>query len=222
MATLTFVRSYDEVSNIKTFVFEKADLTWTPGQYQAYTFPQLGDDSNVNEHWFTIASAPIEGEIHISTRLSDSKFKTTLNALKEGNTIDVHGLGGDFTWEDDNKVVFVAGGIGVTPFRSMIVERAKTGKSIPATLLYYGRDENFAFRSEFDAIAAEHPEFTVKYLAGVSVTADGIVAEAGASEGTTVYISGPEPMVESIGEQLKSKGISLKQDWFPGYDSQNY
>jgi len=222
MATLTFLRSCNEVSNIKTFVFEKADLSWIPGQYQAYTFPQLGDDTNVNERWFTIASAPIEDEIHITTRVSDSKFKTALNALKEGDTINVHGLGGDFTWEDDKEVVLVAGGIGVTPFRSMIAERAKTNKPIPAILLYYGRDENFAYHNEFDAIAAEHPEFTVKYLTGNSVTVGSIITEAGDIKNTTVYLSGPESMVDSIGEQLNSMNVSLKQDWFPGYDSKNY
>ena len=65
MTKLKFVRSYDEVSNIKTFVFEKGDASWQPGQYKAYNLLQLGDDHEKNEHWFTIASEQSEGEIHI-------------------------------------------------------------------------------------------------------------------------------------------------------------
>ncbi|HEU0266640.1 MAG TPA: FAD-dependent oxidoreductase, partial [Candidatus Saccharimonadaceae bacterium] len=166
MATLKFMRSYDEVGNIRTFVFEKGDLNWQPGQYQAYNLLQLGDDPEKNEHWFTLASAPSEDEIHISTRVTNSDFKQTLNSLKEGDTVETHDLEGDFTWDGDQPVVLIAGGIGVTPFRSMLVERAATGQKIPATLLYYGRDENFAFRGEFDKIQAEHPELVIKYLAG--------------------------------------------------------
>ena len=92
MATLKFVRAYNEIGNIRTFVFDKGDLTWQPGQYQAYNLLQLGDDPEKNEHWFTIASAPSEAEIHISTRVTNSEFKQTLNAFKPGDSVTVHDL----------------------------------------------------------------------------------------------------------------------------------
>jgi len=222
MATLKFVRSYDEIGNIRTFVFEKSNLTWQPGQYQAYNLLQLGDDPEKNEHWFTIASAPSEGEIHISTRVTNSDFKQTLNSLQLGDTVETHDLEGDFTWNDEQPVVLVAGGIGVTPFRSMLVERDVEGQKIPATLLYYGRDDNFAFRGEFDAIAAKHPELTINYLPGQPITADSILETAPDAARCITYLSGPEPMVEAVGEALKAKGVNLKQDWFPGYDDKNY
>lgn len=222
MATLKFLRSYDEAGNVRTFVFEKADLTWQPGQYQAYNLLQLGDDPAVNEHWFTIAAAPSENEIHISTRLSGSDFKNALAALQPGDTVETHDLEGDFTWDDDEPVVLVAGGIGVTPYRSMFVERAKTNRPIRAVLLYYGRDENFAFRDEFDRIASEHPELQIKYLVGQPITVENILAEAPAARELPTYISGPEPMVDAVGEELKKQGVNLKQDWFPGYDDKNF
>ena len=223
MATLTLVKSYQEAGNIKTFVFDGAGLTWLPGQYQTYVLPQVGDNEDARKRFFTIASAPCEGTVNISTRVSASPFKQALDALQPGETIEADGIEGDFTWDDDNEpVVLVAGGIGVTPFRSMLVERAATGRPMNALLLYYGRDENFAFKDEFNKIASEHQELAVKYVIGEVISADTILAHAPLAKQRTVYISGPEAMVDAVGEDLKARGVNLKQDWFPGYDEQTY
>lgn len=222
MTKLTFLRSYDEVANIRTFVFDPQGVTWLPGQYEEYVLPSAGDSEDDNRRWFTIASAPSENEIHISTRLTGSKFKEVLASLRAGDTIEVREVEGDFTWEDDSEVVLVAGGIGVTPYRSMLLERAARGQRLAATLLYFGRDDNFAFRGEFDQLAAEHPELTIKYLVGQPITADSILQNAPQAANQTTYLSGPEPMVDSVGDELQKRGVTLKQDWFPGYTDQNY
>lgn len=222
MADLKFVRAYDEVGNIKTFVFEVGDTTWQPGQYQQYVLPQAGENKDDSHRWFTIASAPSEDEVHISTRMSGSNFKNALDALKSGEAIEAHGAEGDFTWDDDSEVVLVAGGIGITPLRSMIVERMTTGRPIKAKLLYYGRDENFAFREVFDKAATEHPEFSVEYIVGEPITADSIIEHEPRVQELTTYLTGAEPMVESVGEALKARGVALKQDWLPGYDEKTY
>lgn len=222
MAQLKLVGSYDEVGNIRTFVFEADDLSWQAGQYQTYVLAQADGDEGAKKRYFTIASAPHEGEIHISTRVSDSAFKQALNAMQPGDMIEAHGIEGDFVWEDDMPVVFVAGGIGVTPYRSMLLERAAAGKSLNAHLLYFGRDENFAFREEFDKLAAAHRELTVDYIVGERITADAILAHAPEATQQTTYLSGPEPMVDAIGEELTGRGVALKQDWFPGYTEETY
>ena len=222
MATLKLVKSYQEAGNIKTFVFDGTGLSWQPGQYQTYELPQVGDNKDARRRFFTIASAPCEGNINISTRVSASPFKQALDAMQPGETIEANGIEGDFTWDSDEPVVLVAGGIGVTPYRSMLVERAATGKPMNALLLYYGRDENFAFKDEFNKIASEHQELAVKYVIGEAISADTILAHAPLAKQRTVYISGPEAMVDAIGDDLKSRGIALKQDWFPGYDEQTY
>jgi len=222
MATLTFVKSYPEVGNIKTFVFDGTGLSWIPGQYQTYELPQAGENEDAHRRYFTIASAPSEHDIHISTRVSASPFKQALDALQPGQTIEAHDIEGDFTWDDDEPIVMVAGGIGVTPFRSMIIERAATGKPINALLLYYGRDENFAFKDEFARIASEHQELAIKYIVGEPISADSIGAHAPQVAERPVYLSGPEAMVDSVGEDLTARGVTLKQDWFPGYDEQTF
>lgn len=222
MAQYKFIRSYDEVSNIKTFVFEAGDATWQAGQYQTYVLPQVTGDDKAKRRFFTIASAPSEAELHISTRITDSAFKQALNALTPGDVIEAHGIEGDFTWDDDSPVVLVAGGIGVTPYRSILLERAATGKTLNAHLLYFGRDENFAFKTEFDDLAATHPELIIDYIVGEPISVDSIVHHAPESSDNVVYLSGPEIVVDAVGEALTNHGIAIKQDWFPGYTEATY
>lgn len=222
MTKLKFVKSYDEIDNIRTFVFEAGDATWAPGQFQQYDFADQSGEEHDWRHFFTIASAPSEGEIHITTRLSGSDYKNKLAALSPGDEIDAHHIEGDFTWGGDDDVVFVAGGIGVTPYRSILLERAAQGKSLNAHVLYYGRDENFAFRAELDGLAASHPELKVDYIVGQNISAETILGHAPDAANKTVYLSGPEAMVDAVGEALTKQGIGLKQDWFPGYDDSDY
>lgn len=222
MTQLKLLRSYDEVGNIRTFVFETGGASWQAGQYQTYELAQVPGDKDAKKRFFTIAAAPSEGEFHISTRVSDSAFKQALNALQPGDTIEAHDIEGDFTWQDDTPVVLVAGGIGVTPYRSILLERAHLGKPLSAHLLYFGRDENFAFRQEFDQLASVHPGLKIDYLVGEPITADAILAHAPEAAQQTTYLSGPEPMVDAVGEDLQKRGITLKQDWFPGYTDKTY
>jgi ferredoxin-NADP reductase len=222
---LKLLSSHDEAGNVRTFVFETGGLKWIAGQYQGYILPQAGKTEREYERWFTIASAPGEKEIHISTRVTESAFKQSLNALKPGEQIQAHTLGGDFTWEDEpsKPVVLIAGGIGVTPFRSMLIERAAKGKHLNATLLYFNRTDDIAFRKEFDSLAARHPEFSFVPIIGESITSEAILKRTtGSKTAAKFYLSGPEPMVEKIGNELKKEAIELKQDWFPGYDEKDY
>lgn len=222
MAKIKLIKSYDEVDNIRTFVFETGGASWKPGQYQTYYLAQVEGDKAAKEHFFTIASAPSEGEIHISTRVSTSAFKQALNSLKPGEEIETHDLDGDFIWEDDQPVVLVAGGIGVTPYRSILLERVHSRQPLNAHLLYFGRDDNFAFRGEFDDLVKNHPELKIEYIIGEQISADNILAHAPEGKEQMVYLSGPEAMVDTVGEELTSRGLKLKQDWFPGYDDKTY
>lgn len=224
MHQLKLLSSRSEAGNIKSFVFEHGGLHWTAGQNQAFVLPQAGLEETDNLRWFTLSSAPSEKVVQVSTRISDSAFKQALDRLQPGDSIGVRDLGGDFTWEDDSaaQVVLVAGGIGVTPFRSILLERHARGQQLNATLLYFSRDAQIAFRDELDQLCAQHPELDVRYLIGEPITAERILEEEPLTATSQVYLSGPEPMVESVGNALKQRGVNLKQDWFPGYDERNY
>lgn len=216
--TLTLIRSYDEVDNIRTFVFSTDGLSWQPGQYQTYRLSQAGE-GDAAKRFFTIASAPSEGEIHISTRVTQSSFKQALDELHAGDTIDASGLEGDFTWLDTtaSPVLLVAAGIGVTPYRSMLLEREALGLPLSATLLYFTRDSQIPFKAELDRLAAHHSELAIEYVVGEPVTAEAILRRHTVQSQAPVYLSGPEAMVDAIGDELTAAGVTLKQDWFPGY-----
>ena len=224
MQQLKLLATRSEAGNIKSFIFENGGLTWAAGQNQAFVLPQAGPEEADNLRWFTLASAPSEKVVQVSTRVGPSAFKQALDRLQPGDSIGVRDLGGDFTWEEDSAtpVVLVAGGIGVTPFRSILLERHARGQPLNATLLYFTRDAQIAFRDELDRLCAQHPELDVRYLIGELITAKRILDEEPLAAQVPVYLSGPEPMVESVGNDLKQRGVSLKQDWFPGYDERNY
>ncbi len=224
LVELSLISAHDEVENVRTFVFEKKNLQWTAGQSQAFVLPNAGGTEEENQHWFTISSAPVEGTVNISTRISASPFKTALNALKPGEKITTHSLGGKFVWEedDDTAVTLVAAGIGITPFRSILLQRSATSKPLSATLLYFNRTDAVPFKKELEDLAQKHPGFTMKLVIGETVTAEKILLMAPTAREHVVYLSGPAPMVSSIGTALKEAGIVIKQDRFPGYDESNF
>lgn len=217
MTPLKLLSKHAEAGNVQTFVFETGPYQWIAGQSLAYDLP------GAEEHWFTIASAPSEKVIHVSTRISGSAFKQALSQMQPGDTIKTHDLGGKFTWtEEGPAVVFVAAGIGITPFRSILVERDRVGLPLNARLIYFNRDEQIPFRALLEELAAKHAELKLDVVVGQPVTAEKILELAPEAREQTVYLSGPEPMVENVGDALKKQNVAVKQDWFPGYDEENY
>lgn len=223
-STLALISSHDEVDNVRTFIFERNSLDWVAGQAQAYVLPAAGESEEENQRWFTISSAPIENTVNISTRISSSTFKQTLNALKPGEKIQAHSLSGPFTWEadDNNPVILVAAGIGITPYRSILLERKALGKSLDATLLYFNRTNKIPFQKELEEISAEHPGLQIKMIVGEDLTAEKILELIPGEHKETYYLSGPAPIVSNVGSALKELGVAIKQDQFPGYDESNF
>jgi len=221
---LTFLRSEPEASNVKTFHFQKPEgFTYTAGQYQTWKLSPEGEPNDDQAHWFTISAPPSADTLTISTRVTDSAFKQKLNSLQAGDKITAEKVEGDFIWEDDQEVVLIAGGIGVTPYHSILLERDHGGKKLNATLVYGNRDDQVVFRDEFDELQTRHPELKVVYLIGEKLTAESLLKAAPEIRDRLTYLSGPEPMVDAIGDDLKAHGVTnLKQDWFPGYNESNY
>lgn len=218
-------RKYTEAGNAVTFILKPENpTTWIAGQYTRY---QLKTERGLEEHFFTIASAPYEKHFQITTRISDSTFKQTLNKLNPGDSITAFDPEGDFIWRETNHHrVFVAGGIGVTPFHSILKERAHNQQTIPVTLLYANRNDDIPFKAEVDRWKSEHPEFHVAYIVGEQLSAKLIADHLPDLEDSLVYISGAEPMVEAIGNGLRNiyklPEAQIVQDFFPGYTNKTY
>src|SRR5581483_1594670 len=147
-----------EVPGVESFIFKPLEpIVWKPGQFFHYVLHHEPTDGRGSDRWFTIAAAPSEGVAMITTRFTDEKgssFKKALADLKIGDTIEISDLDGDFTVDDlAAEYVFIAGGIGITPFRSILKELDNTGKRITATLPYANRDQNIVYKEELEAFA---------------------------------------------------------------------
>jgi ferredoxin-NADP reductase len=215
-----------ESPGVESFIFKpKEPLVWKAGQFLHYVLNHEATDDRGSDRWFTIASAPYERHVMVTTRFAakqGSTFKKTLKALKPGDSIEVSDLDGDFIVSDPKKqYVFIAGGIGITPFRSILKQAEHQGKPLRVTLLYANRKTIAAYKKEFDAMGKRNPHLKIHYLFHPQRIDKKTVKEFVPDlKSPLFYVSGPEPMVESVGKMLQQIGVPkkrIKQDWFPGY-----
>jgi ferredoxin-NADP reductase len=226
---LKLVARKPESPGVESFVFKPAKpLVWKAGQYLHYVLNHAPTDDRGSDRWFTIASAPFERHVMVTTRWAKAKgstFKKTLRALNLGDSIEISDVDGDFIVSDPRKrYVFIAGGIGITPFRSILKETAHAGTPLHATLLYANQDANVTFKKELEAMAKRNPNLVIHYLFSPErIDKESIKKLSPGLKKSLFYVSGPEPMVESVGKILQEIGISkkrIKQDWFPGYPAE--
>lgn len=146
------------------FYFEKpAGFTFKAGQYVQLALPDPPEtDDEGNDRVFSIASAPFERDLMMATRMRDSAFKRLLRDLPLGTEFQMEGPYGSFVLHSDTSypAVFIAGGIGITPVRSIVIQAAqdKTGHEI---YLFYSnrRPEEAAFLKDLVAAEEENPRY---------------------------------------------------------------
>jgi glycine betaine catabolism B len=204
-----------ETSDVISFFFQPSEpLTWQPGQYLHYRLPHPDADDRGEERYFTVSSAPHEGEVRITTRFAQgrsSTFKQALRGLKPGDQIELDGgVRGEFTLDEPTaEYVFIAGGIGITPFRSILADLTH-------------RNQEIVYRDELDAVARANPGLKIRYLIDPERIDESVIKEEVADLAEPVfYVSGPKPMVNSMQELLEGLGVPtehIKRDAFPGYD----
>lgn len=219
----------DEVLGVVSFIFEPAEsLVWKAGQFFHYVLHHEPTDNRGSDRWFTIASAPSEKHVMITTRLATehgSTFKKALQNLKIGDAIEISDLDGEYIVEDlTQEYVFVAGGIGITPIRSILKELDHAGAQISATVLYANRDQNIIYKDELESFVKNNPKLKIHYIISPERIDEAKIKKLVPDiQKALFYVSGPEPMVEGLGNILKAMGVHadhLKQDWFPGYPAE--
>lgn len=225
---LTLLDKKKESSDAESFIFENRDeIKWSAGQFLFYTFPFNNPDERGITRYFTISSAPFEKNIVITTRVPNpaSTFKRALKNMKIGDTIEATDPDGDFIIDDlKNKNIFIAGGIGITPYRSILKDLDHKNIPINATLLYANSDENFVFKKELEILSTKHPNFKIVYFISPKHIEKEDIQEAIKETGDEpiIWFSGPEKMTEIfeklLKEDLKIPEKRLKFDYFPGYD----
>ncbi|HUX35565.1 MAG TPA: hypothetical protein VMV71_00865 [Candidatus Paceibacterota bacterium] len=236
---LKLIRKEQAGEGTYDFVFDPGDkVRFRAGQYMEWTLGHGKPDSRGNRRYFTIASSPTENEIRLGVKFygNPSTFKKKMASLNSGDEMVMGQLAGDFTlpFSPKKKLAFLAGGIGVTPFRSMAKYLSDKGEKRDVVLLYSNKTPaEIAYREIFDEAAAKIGMRTVYAL-----TAPGqrIPSEINARAGTispemieveipdymerTFYISGPHGMVAAMEKVLREMGVKgsrIKSDFFPGF-----
>ncbi|WP_188455379.1 FAD-dependent oxidoreductase [Virgibacillus oceani] len=222
---LIFKESYKESENVYTFVFDKdKDAEWKAGQHGLFTITHKKIKNPIKP--FSLVAAPTENTIKITTKISDSpsEFKKALMELEKGMKIKMAGpVGGFYVKEPHKPTLLIAGGMGITPFRSILkqLEAEENRVEQQINLLYMDSDGTYLFKDEFDTIANNNPLIKVTYLDSREELHQEIDAFAASNTNNGKYfIAGPKSMVTSISDHLQHNNISkrnIKKDAFFGY-----
>ncbi len=211
-----------------TFSFYFA--TEEPVPFVAGQFIELFLTSHTHNHtlkrWFTLSSAPSEEQLAITTRISPSAasdYKQALFHLSPQAKLKMANPMGDFVAPIDTSIplIFVAGGIGCTPFRSIIKDLHNKGEKRNIRLLHAVRHkEEAAFRDIFEVLGDNY--IILETAKSGPLRAQDVLLFSNHNPACYYYVSGPEPMVETLCGDLHARGVGKNRilgDYFPGYNT---
>jgi ferredoxin-NADP reductase len=231
---LTLKRIEQTAADTYDFIFTPPRrLVFDAGQYLEWTLGLDRADSRGNRRYFTIASAPTEESVRLGVKFysASSAFKRRLAAMSPGDTIYASQLAGDFTLPADSrrKLAFLAGGIGITPFRSMLQDLLDRRDARPVVVLYGNeRQQDIAYRDVLERAERELGIRTVHAVARDPAPGQypGVVDARLVRQAIPdfrerlFYISGPQAMVKALRATLLAMGVRrsrIKVDFFPGF-----
>jgi len=211
-------------------------IRFAPGQYMEWTLPHKDPDSRGNRRYFTIASSPTEDTLRLGVKFyaNGSSFKKALLTMDPKALIVGGQLGGDFVLPKDErkKLVFIAGGIGITPFRSIIKYLIDLKQKRSIVLLYANKTaDEIIYKDIFTEAEKELGLKTVYTLTDKDKIPANWKGEIGRIDAAmiarqvpdykerTFYLSGPHAMVVAYEDVLKIMdvpGSQIKKDFFPG------
>lgn len=220
---LSFLKKEKIAKDTYTFYFNRGKFPkFIPGQYIHIEVPHKADDRGTTRY-FTISSSPLNKKyLTITTRIIKSSFKKSLLKLKPGTKVNIFGPIGWFLLPKDTYVekVFIAGGIGVTPFHSLLhtLKDQKLKKSI-TLFVSFSKKENAIFYNELMEIAKNNAQIKVFYLFS-KISKEKILTHVSNLGKSVFYIVGSESMVASTKKLLLELGIEeekIQTEDFTGY-----
>jgi ferredoxin-NADP reductase/Na+-transporting NADH:ubiquinone oxidoreductase subunit NqrB len=212
-------------AHVYEFIFRPDQkLAFVAGQYLEWTLPHGHPDSRGNRRYFTVASSPTESAIRLGVRIDEhpSSFKKALVSMPEGGELTASSLAGDFTLPADatQKLVFIAGGVGITPFASMIRYLLDTIDRRDIILFYAASSEkDFAYRELIEE-AVRILGIRSIYITNERITREMLQSHIPDILKRNYYLSGPEAMVKTYKSLLVGLDIprrSIHTDYFPGF-----
>jgi ferredoxin-NADP reductase len=220
------------------FQFEKpSGWTFKAGQYLDMTLlnpPETDSEGNVRS--FSIASAPHEETLMVATRMRDTAFKRVLGMMPTGTPVRIEGPSGDLILQNDSTraAVFLAGGIGITPFRSIVHWAAKEKLPQRVFLFYSNRQpKDAAFLAELQSLEKDNPKY--KLIASMTemekshqpwngetglINQEMLGRHLKDAASPIYYIAGPPAMVKGLQEMLREARIEdddIRAEEFAGY-----
>lgn len=223
--------------DIYDFIFAPTrNPAFAPGQFMEWTIGLSDPDTRGNRRYFTLASSPTEDRLRVGVKFYEhsSTFKTAMLAMDEDSEIVAGPLVGDFVLPRDPRqsCVFIAGGIGITPFRSMIKYLLDTHRRRPILVFYASRSpDEFVYGEILDQARRELGIRTIYTITDTQQVPAGWTGKVGRIDAQMIagelptyqdcifYISGPQSMVDASKEvlhQLGVKSTQIKTDYFAG------
>ncbi|HWO01706.1 MAG TPA: FAD-dependent oxidoreductase [Blastocatellia bacterium] len=220
------------------FYFEKPEgLQFKAGQFLRFTLIDPPEtDAEGDSRTFSIASAPHERDLMIATRMRNTAFKRVIKTMPLGSGLEFKGAYGRMTLHDDpaRPAVFLTGGIGITPFRSMAVDAAHSGLAHRLFLFYSNRrPEDAAFLDELTGLEKLNPRYQcVAMMTAASgstrpwsgetgyINAEMLARYVDDLESPIYYVAGPEGLVSAMRKTLSEAGIGdtdIHAEEFSGY-----
>jgi ferredoxin-NADP reductase len=220
------------------FRFEKPDgWSYRAGQFVDITLLSPPEtDAEGNTRGFSIASAPSEGVIMIATRLRDTTFKRVLQTVPLGTQVRIEGPFGDLRLHHAARpAVILTGGIGITPFRSILLEAIHEGGLPYRVVLFYAnrRPQDAPFLEELRSLASRDPNLTiVPTMSAIENAIESWEGELGHIDTAMLdrhlgdvaepihYLTGPPGMVAALRSMLVARGIDeddIRTEEFTGY-----
>ncbi len=220
------------------FIFNpQRRLAYQPGQYMEWTLPHTKTDKRGNRRFFTLASSPTEEDLRLGVKFYDSgsSFKEAMLSINRHSAIVADQVAGDFTLPKNKKqsLVFIAGGIGITPYRSMVKYLIDKNEHRDITLLYSAKSkDDFAYTNIFEKarplgiktvyiMSDKSAEVSHPYTRVGRLNVGLIKSEVPDYMDRLYYVSGPQSLISETVSILQGLGLPKKQiktDDFSGYN----
>jgi ferredoxin-NADP reductase len=234
--SLPYIKKEQVAKDTFAFYFDRSKENWEfhPGQYIRMMLPIDNPDDRGTMRYFTISSSPLDTQyLRIITKVIQSSFKMTLFSLKPGEEVSFYGPNGIFyLHEDEADIVLLAGGIGMTPFISMLeYASAKNLQNNISLFVAFSKPDEMIFFDTLTQISNTHQNIKIIYTItkpeqtswngeNGRISVELIQKYISDSKKPFYYVTGPPPMVEATVKMVEQMGLSeerILQEHFSGY-----
>lgn len=208
---LTLIERRSEYPGADTYVFKSHNpIPYEAGQYaHVRLFGMPPEEKAVRE--FSFASAPHEKSIWFGVAASESPYQKKLRSLEVGDEVGIFKIKRHMLWPPvETDVVMIAGGIGITPFRSFLADRAEKKIPIRASVIHAGNG-GFLYEKDISKLADE-------YLKTGRERFPGVLSETAHRQADgAYYVAGSPGFVDSVVRMLRQEGVTrIESDTFKG------